>query len=196
MNVAAFRWGRRAAHEPDFVRGLIAGQGCAGRRTDRQTLDEIVARRVEFLTAYQSRRYARRYERRVAANPRGRGEGRCPARPSVTEAVARNLFKLMAVKDEYEVARLYTDGSFERQLDEPVPELRAAGIPSRAADAGPQGPGRQAAQIELRPLDDDRLSRFWRSCGGCAARRSTSSATARSGAWSAACLPSIRAISS
>ena len=123
MNVAAFRWGRRAAHEPDFVRGLIAGQGAPAAAPIAQTLDEIVARRVDFLTAYQSRRYARRYQRRVAAIRASRGQGRCPARPSVSEAVARNLFKLMAVKDEYEVARLYTDGSFKRQLDGAVPGL-------------------------------------------------------------------------
>ena len=75
-----------------------------------------MARRVEFLTAYQSRRYARRYERRIAAMREAEAKAR-PGSTAVSEAVARNLFKLMAVKDEYEVARLYTDGSFKRQLD-------------------------------------------------------------------------------
>ena len=111
MNVAAFRWGRRAAHEPDFVRGLVARP--IGRPSAvSQTLDDIIARRAEFLTAYQDAAYARRYLDRISAireaEPRPR-----PGSTSVTEAVARNLFKLMAIKDEYEVARLYTDGSFQ-----------------------------------------------------------------------------------
>jgi indolepyruvate ferredoxin oxidoreductase len=115
MNVAAFRWGRRAAHEPDFVRGLIAGQGAPAAAPIAQTLDEIVARRVDFLTAYQSRRYARRYERRVATMRQAETKA-LPGSTAVSEAVARNLFKLMAVKDEYEVARLYTDGRFKAEL--------------------------------------------------------------------------------
>jgi indolepyruvate ferredoxin oxidoreductase len=115
MNVAAFRWGRRAAHQPDFVRALATKQNAPETQPTARTLDEIVARRVEFLTAYQSRRYARRYERRIA-EIRAAENKAAPGSTVVTEAVARSLFKLMAVKDEYEVARLYTDGSFERQL--------------------------------------------------------------------------------
>jgi indolepyruvate ferredoxin oxidoreductase len=116
MNIAAFRWGRRAAHEPEFVRALAAGQGAPAAQPIAQSLDEVVARRVAFLSAYQSRRYAGSYQRRVAAI-RQAEEKAAPGSTLVTEAVARNLFKLMAVKDEYEVARLYTDGSFKRQLD-------------------------------------------------------------------------------
>src|SRR6185436_9858866 len=66
--------------------------------------------------AYQSRRYARRYQRRIAA-VRAAEDKAVPGSTMVTEAAARNLFKLMAIKDEYEVARLYTDGSFRRQLE-------------------------------------------------------------------------------
>ena len=69
--------------------------------------------------------------------------------------MARNLFKLMAIKDEYEVARLYTDGSFAKQLSRAVPVLRPAGIPSCAADHGPARRGRKAAQVEFRALDDE-----------------------------------------
>ena len=116
MNVAAFRWGRRAAHEPDFVRGLIDGPGAPVAAPIAQTLDDIVARRADFLRAYQSRGYARRYQRKVAAIRQAEAKA-LPGSTSLSEAVARNLFKLMAVKDEYEVARLYTDGSFQRQLD-------------------------------------------------------------------------------
>jgi indolepyruvate ferredoxin oxidoreductase len=116
MNVAAFRWGRRAAHEPEFVRGLVSQPGEAGgKREIAQTLDDIIARRVEFLTAYQNAAYARRYSDRIAALRAAEAKA-SQGSTVVTEAAAKNLFKLMAIKDEYEVARLYTDGSFLRQL--------------------------------------------------------------------------------
>jgi indolepyruvate ferredoxin oxidoreductase len=73
-----------------------------------ETLDEVIARRVEFLTAYQDAAYAARY-RDVVARVRTVSE-------PLALAVARNLFKLMACKDEYEVARLYSDGSFAEKL--------------------------------------------------------------------------------
>ncbi|WP_187968286.1 indolepyruvate ferredoxin oxidoreductase family protein [Aquibium microcysteis] len=116
MNVSAFRWGRRAAHEPEFVRARVAaaasgqaGQALAG------TLDDIVAKRSAFLAAYQNRAYAERYERQVAS-VRAAEEKARPGSTALAETVARNLFRAMAIKDEYEVARLYTDGSFERQV--------------------------------------------------------------------------------
>ena len=116
MNIDAFRWGRRAAHDPQFVQGLVdASHNPMAGREIAATLDDIVARRVEFLTAYQNAAYAGRYRAAVAAI-REAEERAAPGSTVVAEAVARNLFKLMAVKDEYEVARLYTDGSFARQL--------------------------------------------------------------------------------
>ncbi|NGN44007.1 indolepyruvate ferredoxin oxidoreductase family protein [Mesorhizobium sp. CGMCC 1.15528] len=116
MNIAAFRWGRRAAHEPEFVRGLVSQPGEAGgKREIAETLDDIIVRRVEFLTAYQNAAYARRYHDRIAALRAAEAKA-SQGSTVVTEAAARNLFKLMAIKDEYEVARLYTDGSFLRQL--------------------------------------------------------------------------------
>ena len=113
MNVAAFRWGRRAAHEPDFVRGLVAQPGRprqsaadrrdAGRdhRPPRRVPDRLSERR---LCASATRE-------RIAAMRAAEAKA-VPGSTAVTEAAARNLFKLMAIKDEYEVARLYTDGSF------------------------------------------------------------------------------------
>jgi indolepyruvate ferredoxin oxidoreductase len=114
MNVAAFRWGRRAAHQPDFVRAMIERAGDTAKPR-AETLDDVVARRVAFLTAYQNAAYAKRYADRIAALRAAEAEA-VPGSTVVTEAAARNLFKLMAIKDEYEVARLYTDGSFARQL--------------------------------------------------------------------------------
>ena len=104
MNLAAFAWGRRAAVDEAAVRAVI------GAKVEKaaETLDDVVARRVEFLTAYQDAVYAGSY-RSIVVRVRAVSE-------PLAVAVARNLFKLMAYKDEYEVARLYTDGSFARKL--------------------------------------------------------------------------------
>ncbi|WP_442581500.1 indolepyruvate ferredoxin oxidoreductase family protein [Mesorhizobium sp. ASY16-5R] len=117
MNVAAFRWGRRAAHDPEFVRKLAAGAGAAQIAEPSQSLDEVISRRAAFLAGYQNAAYAKRYVDRIAA-VRAAEARAVPGSTELTQAVARSLFKLMAVKDEYEVARLYTDGSFQRQLSQ------------------------------------------------------------------------------
>ena len=111
FNRRAFLWGRRAAHDLGAVEAVI------GARTSEPepSLDELIDRRAEFLAAYQDAAYARRYHERVA-RVREAEARRVPGHTDLTEAVARNLFKLMAVKDEYEIARLWTDGSFLRQL--------------------------------------------------------------------------------
>jgi indolepyruvate ferredoxin oxidoreductase len=119
QNKAAFAWGRVAAVDPARVEAAVepAGTPPVARRLST-SLDEIVARRVDELAEYQDERYARRYaalvERVRAAERALVGE----AKPSFTEAVARNLFRLMAYKDEYEVARLYTSGEFLERLNE------------------------------------------------------------------------------
>ncbi|MEP9366428.1 indolepyruvate ferredoxin oxidoreductase family protein [Xanthobacter sp. VNH20] len=117
MNKAAFLWGRRAAHDPARVEALL---GPAAATTDArklsQDLDEVIARRVASLTAYQNAAYARRYGDLVA-RVRAAEAARAPGRSGLAEAVARNLYKLMAYKDEYEVARLFADGEFLRQVN-------------------------------------------------------------------------------
>jgi indolepyruvate ferredoxin oxidoreductase len=113
MNLAAFRYGRRAAIDPKALEALVKPQH--GVENDSlklsQSFDETVARRVEFLTAYQSARYARRYRKWVEKVKAAEAE-KAPGQCGLAEAVARYLFKLMAYKDEYEVARLYSDTSF------------------------------------------------------------------------------------
>jgi len=113
MNIAAFRYGRRAAADPRAVEALVKPQPQAEHDALRlsQTFDEMVERRVAFLSAYQSRRYARRY-RNWVDKVRAAEVDKVPGQCGLTEAVARYLFKLLAYKDEYEVARLYTDTSF------------------------------------------------------------------------------------
>jgi indolepyruvate ferredoxin oxidoreductase len=76
-----------------------------------------VARRVAFLTDYQNAAYAARYRAWVDKARAAEAE-RAPDKCGLAEAVARYLFKLMAYKDEYEVARLYSDESFVRQVRE------------------------------------------------------------------------------
>ncbi len=82
-----------------------------------RSLDELIARRAAFLADYQNRAYAKRYTRLVG-RVRSAENLKAPGSTALTEAVARNLAKLMAYKDEYEVARLYTRGPFLRQLRE------------------------------------------------------------------------------
>jgi len=114
-NLRAFSLGRLAAADPEATRELLHEPDPATSR--EETLDALVSRSAAFLTAYQNARYAERYlavvkrvrEREAALQ----GEGK--ARP-LTRAVAENLRKLMAYKDEYEVARLYTDGEFASKL--------------------------------------------------------------------------------
>ncbi len=128
MNKAAFHWGRRAAIDRAAVESLAkppslpspaSGGGLGGVASDAEHLsesfDETVARRVAFLAAYQDAAYAERYRRRVD-QAKAAEASRAPGKCGLADAVARYLFKLMAYKDEYEVARLYTDGSFEKQV--------------------------------------------------------------------------------
>jgi indolepyruvate ferredoxin oxidoreductase len=117
MNIAAFNWGRRAAADPGAIEALTTPAPAAADDARRLSLsfDEMVARRVDELTAYQDAAYAARYRdwvEKAKAIEAAKAPGKC----GLDEAVARNLFKLMAYKDEYEVARLYTDGAFLRQV--------------------------------------------------------------------------------
>jgi indolepyruvate ferredoxin oxidoreductase len=82
-----------------------------------RSLEELVERRRVFLTAYQNRAYADRYIGLVE-QVRAAEQACLPGSTALTEAVARNAFKLMACKDEYEVARLYTGGHFQRRLQQ------------------------------------------------------------------------------
>ena len=116
-NIAAFRWGRRAAAEPAAVEALLKPHGSAENDSLKlsQSFDETVERRVAFLTAYQSARYARRY-RNWVEKVRAAEADKAPGQCALSEAVARYLFKLMAYKDEYEVARLFSDTSFVERV--------------------------------------------------------------------------------
>jgi indolepyruvate ferredoxin oxidoreductase len=115
-NKQSFRWGRLAAVDPVRV---AAAAVPASAKPDSQrfseSVDEMIARRAAFLTEYQDAAYARRYTDFVA-KVRAAETARLPGKTALTEAVARYYFKLLAVKDEYEVARLYTDGDFVKRV--------------------------------------------------------------------------------
>jgi indolepyruvate ferredoxin oxidoreductase len=114
LNKHTFAWGRFAAHDPARLASLIKPQIVDDTRKP-QSLDDIVARRVSILTQYQDAGYAERYRKlvqRVGDAEKARAKGMT----GLVQAVAVNLFKLMAYKDEYEVARLYTDGDFQKNL--------------------------------------------------------------------------------
>jgi len=118
QNKTAFEWGRRAAHDWSAVqRVLNPGQVIAFTPRNTQPLQAMVAQRVEFLTHYQNAAYAASYsmfvERVRVAEAGVAGQDKLP----LTQAVARYLFKLMAYKDEYEVARLHTDTAFLNKVN-------------------------------------------------------------------------------
>ena len=115
-NKAAFEWGRRCAHDLAGVLALLPGSASQQviQIVKKPRLEELVARRVEFLTGYQDAAYAQTYAAfvdkvRQAETPLGSTQ--------LSEAVAKYLFKLMAYKDEYEVARLHTDPTFLAGLE-------------------------------------------------------------------------------
>ena len=116
MNKLAFSWGRLAAH--DLQRVISAARfRNSGAAPVKRTLDESIAFRAEFLTGYQNVAYSKRYVAEVA-RVRAAEAKAAPGSEDLTEAFAKGLFRLMAYKDEYEVARLYTDGEFASALKE------------------------------------------------------------------------------
>lgn len=116
MNMLAFQLGRLAAADPARLADMLKGadETIAPKTQDEMSLDEIVAHRSGLLTDYQNAKLAERYRAMVdrvrEATMRGGYDDELP------RAVAINYAKLLAYKDEYEVARLYTDGKFEKQL--------------------------------------------------------------------------------
>ena len=117
MNKRALAWGRLAAHDLESVEKMARPALRASERDEPlQTLEQVVAHRHAFLTDYQSARWAGRYLRLVERVAEREAEV-VPGSERLSLAVARYLSKLMSYKDEYEVARLYTNGDFRRQLE-------------------------------------------------------------------------------
>ena len=116
-NKKSFQWGRLAAVDRAKVSAAATpAQAPPASQKLSESLDETIARRVEFLTAYQDAAYAKRYSDLVAL-VRQTESARMPNSTVLTVAVARYWFMLLAIKDEYEVARLYSDGEFRKRLE-------------------------------------------------------------------------------
>jgi indolepyruvate ferredoxin oxidoreductase len=109
QNKRAFAGGRLAAADPDFVGSLL------GQTANEETVAQLLERRAQFLMAYQNAGYARRYTAFVE-RVRTAEDAALPGSQALTSAVARSLFKLMAYKDEYEVARLHMETGFLEKL--------------------------------------------------------------------------------
>jgi indolepyruvate ferredoxin oxidoreductase len=109
FNKRAFSLGRLLAARPDKVEALVTTARGPQPEPPATSLDEMIARRVADLTAYQDAAYAQRFADKVA-QARSAGD-------DFAEAVARSLYKLMAYKDEYEIGRLYSDGRFRAAFD-------------------------------------------------------------------------------
>jgi len=122
MNRSAFRLGRLAAHDRSAVDRVA--NPATQRAAEPETLDDIIALRAGLLAAYQDEQLAARYRSKVAWIS-GVEKEKAPGRSGLALAVARSYHKLLAYKDEYEVARLFTDAGFKRQVEEQFDGVRA-----------------------------------------------------------------------
>jgi indolepyruvate ferredoxin oxidoreductase len=117
QNLKAFEWGRHAAHDAAGVERLATPAAVIPFEAPvSRTLDELIARRIDSLTDYQDAAYAARY-RKLVDRVREIEAQRVPGTAALAEAVARYYYKLLAIKDEYEVARLYTRPEFRQRLE-------------------------------------------------------------------------------
>ena len=116
MNKQAFQWGRHAAVDLTAVQATATPAKTSSEALPRpSTLDELITQRADELVVYQDTSYARLYRQLVDRVRETEGR-QVKGQRKLTEAVARYYFKLMAYKDEYEVARLYTNGDFLNKL--------------------------------------------------------------------------------
>ncbi|MCL4767079.1 MAG: indolepyruvate ferredoxin oxidoreductase family protein [Hyphomicrobiaceae bacterium] len=122
MNRSAFRLGRLAAHDRHSIDRIARPVELHAR--EPQTLDDIIAFRARHLAAYQDEQLAARYRSKVAWIA-GMEKEKAPGRSGLAAAVARAYHKLLSYKDEYEVARLFTDGTFQQQVAEQFDGVRA-----------------------------------------------------------------------
>ncbi|MEM0905763.1 MAG: indolepyruvate ferredoxin oxidoreductase family protein, partial [Pseudomonadota bacterium] len=142
MNTAAFRMGRMSVADPEAFQRMLAQRAGAvlAHRVPSETLDGQIERYAQSLTAYQNQAFAKRFTDRIA-QVRACATG--PLADGLVRAAADNLYRLMAIKDEYEVARLYCDGAFEAQLasqferyDRLTIHLAPPGLSPRDPDTG------------------------------------------------------------
>ena len=183
MNQAAFLWGRRAAVDLDCGRAADRAQGRSRRPapSSRSRSTRSIRRRVEFLTGYQNAAYAEKYARWSSGCAR-RKQPRPRVSPGLPRPWPATTSSCMAYKDEYEVARLYTDSGFADKIKaqfEGDYKLHFHLAPPLLAKRNDNG---ELIKARVRAVDVRRVQGCWRSCAACAGRRWTSSATPRSAA--------------
>jgi len=116
-NKKAFAFGRLAAHDPKSIEAMVSEvSGEAKVEPISQTLDEMIDKRVSYLTDYQNAAYAKRYTNAIESIKAKETTLSGVDALDLTEAVARYYHKVLAYKDEYEVARLYSDKRFMQDL--------------------------------------------------------------------------------
>ena len=129
MNQAAFQWGRVAAHDVQLLPVMKAEEKeVLNHRKLSASPEVMIERRTTWLGQYQNAAYGKRYSDRLSKIKAA--ETAAGGKSELTETVARNLYKLMAIKDEYEVARLYSDGSFMKQLSSQFDSYKKTGVSS------------------------------------------------------------------
>ncbi len=114
QNIAAFEWGRRAAHDPASLAPYLA-RNASDESAVPKGLNQLVDHRAAHLARYQNKTFADTYRQAVTRIAQAEAAA-LPGRTDLAETVANSLHRLMAIKDEYEVARLYADPEFSRTL--------------------------------------------------------------------------------
>ncbi|HKQ83389.1 MAG TPA: indolepyruvate ferredoxin oxidoreductase family protein [Steroidobacteraceae bacterium] len=118
-NLHALNWGRLAAQDAARLAQMLKAASGDEAPLDKpipETVDRLIERRIGHLTAYQNADYAKSYSDFVA-KVRAAENANVPGKTDLTRTVAWSLAKLMAYKDEYEVARFYTNGDFQRRIE-------------------------------------------------------------------------------
>lgn len=143
FNRKAYLWGRRAAHDLAAVLQLIPEKVAAKPFAALSTTEEIITDRYKRLSDYQDSAYAERYQAVIEKIQQAEAEKVPDSDGALSKAVAKYLFKLMAYKDEYEVARLYTNGDFIKRLENQFEgdyrlqfHMAPPGIAKKDADSG------------------------------------------------------------
>ena len=183
FNKAAFALGRLQAVDPARIEKAVVSHVQELEFQPLTKLDDIVAHRVQLLTDYQNEAYARRY-RELVDHVATAEANATPGKDNLSVMVARNFAKLMAYKDEYEVARLHADPAFKRQLADAFEDgarLRYNLAPPLFSKRDAQGHLVKREFGSWMGKAFAVLARF----RAFAAPHSTSSATPRNAAWSA-----------
>ena len=152
-NKEAFGWGRIAAGNPDHIKDLLAGPVPTVDKD--KTLDQAIQRRAEFLIDYQNHALAERYHELVNSVRMAEEQLAPPSDFQLTDAVARAYFKLLAYKDEYEVARLHTSTGFLEKIKRDFGDKARGQFPSGTAAVDTRRRcAWPAAQAPVWPMDE------------------------------------------